>query len=36
METTLVAEVDGTIATVGADVGAMVDAGAVLVAITPA
>jgi len=36
METTLVAEIDGTIATVGADVGAMVDAGAVLVAITPA
>jgi acetyl/propionyl-CoA carboxylase alpha subunit len=36
METTLVAEVDGTVATVGADVGAMIDAGAVLVAITPA
>src|SRR5262249_46216130 len=36
METTLAAEVDGTVAAVHAETGAMVDAGAVLVEITPA
>jgi acetyl/propionyl-CoA carboxylase alpha subunit len=36
METTLAAEIDGTIATVAAEAGSMVDAGAVLVVIDPA
>ena len=36
METTLTAEIDGTVATLAATPGAMVDAGAVLVQITPA
>ena len=35
METTLVAEIDGTVATLAAEPGAMVDAGALLVQIAP-
>ena len=36
METTLVAEIDGTVKTLAVEAGSMVDAGAVLVEITPA
>jgi 3-methylcrotonyl-CoA carboxylase alpha subunit len=36
METTLVAEIDGTVRSVAAEAGAMIDAGSVLVEIAPA
>jgi biotin carboxyl carrier protein len=35
METTLVAEIDGTVKALNADAGGMIDAGAVLVEIAP-